>query len=316
MTLRLDFCDFSPNFDKYDCWYCRVLRERFDVRLCDQPDFLIYGPYGHEHLLHSGVRIFVSGEPVFPDFTQCDYSIGCLKLEDPCHLQLPSYVTYGDPGLLVKKHDDPERIFAAKSKFCSFVVGNQHPTKNKNRADFFRRLSRYRRVDSGGRFLNNVGGPIPGGSAGKTEFLRSYKFNIAFENTSLPGYTTEKIFESMVARCLPIYWGNPQVGEEFNTRSFLNHADFPDAEALIEKIIGLDRNDAKYLEYLRQPYFSNDEPNRFFSHKRILDFFESILATPIEPVGRRRKWFHLGRWRLVKRHHLRSAPAPTITLTS
>jgi hypothetical protein len=161
--------------------------------------------------------------------------------------------------------------------------------------EFFRRLSRYKRVDSGGKAFNNIGGPLPHWMA-KLEFLRTCKFNIAFENNSLPGYTTEKIVEAMQARCLPIYWGNPRIQEEFNPKSFLNYFDFPNEEALIDRIIELDRDDAKYLEVLRQPYFHNNQPNEFFSQKRLLDFFERILTTPIRPVSQRRRFFQLGRW--------------------
>ncbi len=74
----------------------------------------------------------------------------------------------------------------------------------------------------------------------KIDFLRDYKFNICYENRALPGYTTEKIFEPMVARCLPMYWGNPLIAEEFNPRSFLNRSEFSSDEALIEKIIELE----------------------------------------------------------------------------
>ena len=37
---------------------------------------------------------------------------------------------------------------------------------------------------------------------------------IAFENSSFPGYTTEKIFEPMLEGSIPIYWGNPRVDED------------------------------------------------------------------------------------------------------
>ena len=146
--------------------------------------------------------------------------------------------------------------------------------------------------------------------------MRQYKFNLAFENRSLPGYTTEKIFEPMVARCLPIYWGDPDISDHFNPRSFLNRADFPSDEALIEKIIELDQDDAQYLEYMRQPYLHGDEPNIYFSHQRLLDFFEKIFTTRITPVAQAgRKTFSfgriLGRWKLVKRHHWQQMQPPT-----
>ncbi|HTQ50668.1 MAG TPA: glycosyltransferase family 10 [Candidatus Acidoferrales bacterium] len=314
--IRIDFCDFHHNFSKTDNFFFKLLAERFDVELCDQPDFLIYHCYGHEHRLHSGVRIFYSGESDLPDYRECDYSIASIKLDDPRHLQLPLYAVWSEPEEIIKRNDDPENIMAAKTKFCSFVISGYHPRKNHNRVDFFQKLSKYKRVDSGGKKFNNIGGPIPGGPRGKIEFLRQYKFNIAYENRSLPGYTTEKIIEPMMARCLPIYWGDPDINEHFNPRSFLNRADFPGDEALIEKIIELDRDDAKYLEYLRQPYFYDDKPNLYFNRQRILDFFEKIFSQKITPVAQAgRKTFSFGRlfgrWKLVKRHHWHPMQPPT-----
>ncbi len=315
--IRIDFCDFCNNFNKTNSYLYKVLTERFDVDLCDQPDFLIYNCYGYEHRLHSGVRIFFCGESDMPDFRECDYSLAAVKLGDPRHLQIPHYVSsFAEPREIVKGEDEPEKILGAKTKFCAFVVGNYNPKKNHNRVAFFEKLSKYKRVDSGGRLFNNIGGPIAGGSRGKIDFLRNYKFNIAFENRAFPGYTTEKIFEPMAARCLPIYWGNPFIHEEFNTKSFLNYSDFPSEDALIEKIIELDKDDAKYLEYLRQPYFHDDKPNIYFSRERILDFFENIFTTKITPVAQAgRKTFSFGRlfgrWKLVKRHHWHPMRPPT-----
>ncbi len=302
-TIGIDFCDFHPNFRKTNNFFYNLLKERFEPVLCDQPEFLIYSSHGYEHRMHSGVKIFVSGESAPPDFRECDYSLTCRKVDDARHLQLPFYVQYGEAASILKKNDDPERILAGKTKFCSFVVRSHNPRKNRNRLEFFQRLSRYKQVDSGGEFMNNIGGPIPGFSAGKVAFLKAYKFNIAFENSSFPGYTTEKIFEPMVSRCLPIYWGDPLIKEHFNPKSFLNYADFPNEEALIEKIIELDKDNAKYLEYLREPYFYNDEPNIYFSRERMLDFFEKIFTTPAGPA--KTGGFSIGRWIFIKRHHIR-----------
>ena len=151
-------------------------------------------------------------------------------------------------------------------------------------------------MDSAGGALNNTGFRVPEGVAAKLEFLRPYKFNLAFENASVPGYTTEKIVDAMQARAMPVYCGNPGAALEFNPKSFLNYFDFPCEEALIEKIIELDQDDAKYMEYLRQPYFHHNQPNEFFSHERLLNFFEKIFTTPITPVSARRYPLQIDRW--------------------
>jgi hypothetical protein len=301
--IRLDFSDFHPGFNKTDNFFFNLLKEKYYVEICDQPDYLIYSYFGHQHRLHTGTRIFFTGESAVPNWRECDYALTCHYLDDPRHLRLPFYVLYGDAQSIVKGQEDPAKILAQKSGFCSFVVSNHHWRKNRNREKFYDRLSKYKRVDSGGRFLNNIGKTIPGGSEGKVAFLRNYKFNIAFENASIPGYTTEKIFEAMQARTLGIYWGDPVIGREFNTKSFLNYLEFPGEEALIERIIELDKDDARYLEYARQPHFHGDKPNEFFDRQRLLSFFERIFTDPIHPVARRRKWFRLGRWVLAKRNY-------------
>jgi hypothetical protein len=210
------------------------------------------------------------------------------------------YVPYVTPGQLDKSQEDLGNVLASKTKFCSFVVSNIHPRKTQKRIDFFHRLSKYKKVDSGGLGLNNMGGPIAPGSAAKRDFLRPYKFNIAFENGSTPGYTTEKIVESMAVRTLPIYWGNPRIGEEFNPKSFINYFDYPSEDALIEKIIELDRDDAKYMEYLSQPYFHHNTPNEFCSRERVLNQFEKIFTTPIVPVSTKTGRRLPGRWLAAK----------------
>jgi alpha(1,3/1,4) fucosyltransferase len=302
MKVRLDFCDFWPGFVKTNNFFYNLLRERFDVELCDRPDFLIYADPGqHVHRVHDCVKIYFGIEFWPPDFRECDYALTCNYLDDARHLRLPYYILTGNPAALQKKEEEFAQIMAAKKDFCCFVVSNVGK-KAQKRVEFFQRLCQYKKVDSAGRACNNIGRKLPDGFWAKQEFLRSYKFNIAFENTSRPGYTTEKLVEAMRARCLPIYWGNPRVAGEFNTKSFLYYSDFPSEDALIEKIIELDKDDAKYLEYLRQPYFNNDQPNEFFNRSRVLDFFEKVFTTPITPVSRRRAPLQVGRWLAVKKN--------------
>jgi hypothetical protein len=301
--IRIDFCGFWPGFAKTNNFFYHALKSRFPIELADQPDYLIYSdPGNHLHRLHNCVKIYFGVESFLPAWKECDYALTCHYLEDPRHLRLPYYVAYGGVERLRKENEDPAKVLAAKTRFCGFVVSNAGSRKTRKRIDFFQRLSQYKRVDSGGRALNNIGGPLPGGPQGKFEFLRTCKFNIAFENESLPGYTTEKIVEAMWARSLPIYWGSPKIQEEFNTRSFLNYFDFPNEDALIERIMELDRDDAKYLEVMREPYFPRNEPNEFYSLDRLLAFFEKIFTTSIQPVSRRRRFFQMGRWILAKRN--------------
>ena len=94
-------------------------------------------------------------------------------------------------------------------KFCSMVVSNAQ-VSNPIRERFFRLLSEYKQVDSGGRLWNNVGGPV----ADKQKFISGCKFNIAFENSAvwiynrknhgcdLRGQSTQRVAFGSVSFCL------------------------------------------------------------------------------------------------------------------
>jgi hypothetical protein len=302
-AIRIDFCDFWRDFPKTNNYFYNLLKTRYDVQVTDCPDFVFYSdPARHFHRLHNCVRIFVGVESWLPDWNECDYALTPNYLDDPRHLRLPFYVPWRfGPDLLRKQGEDPEKLLDCKTGFCSFMVSANHPVKNRKRLELFEKVMQYKKVDSGGRFLNNIGRTILPGHEPKLQFLHQYKFHLALENIAKEGYTTEKIYDAMLARTLPIYWGNPRIAEEFNPRSFINYFDFRNDQEFLEKIIELDRDDAKYLEYARQPYFIQDQPNEFFDTERLLRFFHHIFSTPIVPVARRRRLFEVKRWTLARR---------------
>ncbi len=301
--IRIDFCDIWDGFAKTDHWLWRILRERFDLELCDEPDFLIYcNPLKHVHRLHNCVKIWTAVESWLPDWSECDYALTYHYLDDQRHLRLPLYVTYADPMDLVKRDWDFGALLRQKRRFCAAVISNATAKRGRRRVEFLDRLNRRKPVDSGGRYANNIGGPISPGSPNKVAWLRDYRFNLCMENESLAGYTTEKIIEAMLAQCVPVYWGSPRIAEEFNPRSFLDLSAFENDEALIERMLEIDADPSAYESMLREPYFHGDTPNEFFDHARVLDFFERIFSTPIRPVSQRRKWFLPGRWVLAKQN--------------
>eukprot|EP00468_Gymnochlora_sp_CCMP2014_P009026 CAMPEP_0167766158 /NCGR_PEP_ID=MMETSP0110_2-20121227/15157_1 /TAXON_ID=629695 /ORGANISM="Gymnochlora sp., Strain CCMP2014" /LENGTH=472 /DNA_ID=CAMNT_0007654091 /DNA_START=72 /DNA_END=1486 /DNA_ORIENTATION=- len=54
------------------------------------------------------------------------------------------------------------------------------------------------------------------------EWFGSYKFVITFENSRVPGYTTEKILNAMLANTIPIYLGDPNIEDYINPRRFIH----------------------------------------------------------------------------------------------
>lgn len=295
-TVKIGFSDFWPGFDAKNNYFTELLRKRFDVMVSNQPDVLIYSVFGDEHRRHRGLRIFYTGENVRPDFAECDYAFTFdLDVAKPEHYRLPLCHRMR-PQELVKPVDyDPEAILRSKDGFCAFVYSNPGGLE-RNR--FFELLSRYKRVDAGGKLFNNIGGPV----RDKQQFLTRYKFTFAFENDSYPGYTTEKIVDPMRANSLPIYWGNPRVDLDYNSRSFINYADWGSLEALAEHVAEVDRNDELYLAYLRQPWLHDNAVPATATDDSILAQFEKIFSDRRKPIAqtwvarlkspfqRRRKW--------------------------
>jgi len=304
-TVRLDFCDFN-GIDKNDNFFTRILSREYHVEINDRPDLVIYSKESHLHRLYTCKKLFWTGETIRPDFSVCDYAMTCYYIDDPRHLRFPYYVVGSGcrPEELLKTPGEVEAVASSGRKFCSFVISNVNPKRAGSRLDFFRRLSRYKSVDCGGKGMNNIGRVIPPGAQAKYDFIRGYKFNLCFENKAVEGYTTEKLVEAMWARCIPIYWGNPKVGVEFNSRSILSLNDYRTEEEFLEAIIEIDQDDAKYRRMLAEPYFPDNRVNEYYDDDRVLVFFERILSDPTPPVSRRKRYWPLGRWRLAKRMYM------------
>jgi len=277
--IRIKFTDFWPTFlldiHWYDNYFLNLLQKRFKLEFSDEPEVLIYSVFGTEHQNYSCFKIFYTGENIRPDFNECDFAFTFDHLDQENHYRLPWYVlNLKSPDLLVKKALDIDAIIRSKTKFCNFIYSNETAHK---RIQFFKRLSKYKPIDSAGIVLNNIGGPLKGYEDAKVQFIKDYKFTIAFENSEYPGYTTEKLIQPMLVHSIPIYWGNPVVHLDFNPKSFLNYYDFPDEEALIERIIELDQDDDLYRQYLLEPYYHNNQVNPLIEAEAILDQFEKIF---------------------------------------
>lgn len=306
-VLRIDFCDF-PGFNKADNFLIRILSHRFDVQVIDKPDIVIFSDKGNQHRLHTCPRVFYTGEALRPDFRSCDYGLTCFPPVDGRSLRLPYYVqVIDDPAVLIKQPGQAKSVPPTKTEFCAFAVSYGH-RKTRNRIDFFHRLSRYKKVNSCGKVCNNIGGPIPTGRPSKMEFIGRHKFMICFENALHPGYVTEKIADAMEARCIPIYWGAPEVAQDFNPKSFVNVSDFPSPDHAIQRIVEIDNDPELYRSMLAEPYFHGNRPSPAFDPERVCDFFQKILENRNPPLGSSglRKFFgNWNRWTLVKRDRLR-----------
>jgi uncharacterized protein YozE (UPF0346 family) len=277
--LKLKYTDFYKGWDIRDNLFSDALADLYELEFSDDPDLLIFLPFGTEHLKYRCRKVFITGENIRPDFHICDYAFSFDYLDDPKNYRFPLALW----GSVQTPPDwDPEQELRKKTRFCNFVYSNPScPLRNQ----IFKKLSRYKKVDSGGRYKNNLGYRV----SDKYAFLAQYKFTIAYENSSYPGYVTEKITDAFAVHSLPIYWGNPLVHRDFNPASFISFYDCDSNDAVVERVMQLDRDDNAYLEMMRQPRYPDNEFPRAADKKQLRVRFREIVESTDRPIGDRAK---------------------------
>jgi hypothetical protein len=239
-------------------------------------------------LKHTGVRLFVTGENVRPDFNLSDYAFGFDRLAfGDRYCRLPLYRLYAPVYARVCQPRQPAAsVAAAKTGFCAFVASNMDGDPARRR--IVELLDAYKRVDLGGHWRNNVGGPV----RNKYAFQARYKFALAFENASTPGYATEKIADAMASDAIPIYWGDPEIASDFNPAAFVNCMAFDSLEAAVARVRQIDGDDNLYQQMLAEPWFRGGIEPEALREERFRRFLANIFDQPHEQAFRRNR----GRW--------------------
>lgn len=292
--VKIKICGYDPNASQftYGKFLLGYLRRNYEIELSNQPDYIFFHERDTEHLNYpKAVRIFYTGENVSPDFNVCDYAISFDQLSfGDRHFRLPLYMVatlYDQTDIdaaddLTFEKTVPMTMDELQSKkyFCSFVYSNA--MADPRRTELFNTLNTYKSVRSGGKFLNNIGGPV----AHKLLFEREHKFSIAFENSSRHGYITEKLPAALAARTIPIYFGAPDVGEYFNTKRFINIHELGEISAVLERIKEIDRDDDLYLSIANQPILTKSG-HYTGTLTAFNKFLNSIFDQPLALANRR-----------------------------
>lgn len=271
--------DYWQGFDISNNFITKILEKDYEIIIDPNPDYLFFSAYGYNHLKYrTCIKIYYSMENIEPDFNLCDYAIAFQHIQaGDRYLRYPYYLITGFERLNSQPFDIKQVL---NRKFCNFVYSNSK-WADPLRKLFFEKLCKYKKVDSGGIYLNNIGAPV----VDKMGFIKDYKFTIAFENSSLSGYTTEKIVEPMIVNSMPIYWGNPDIHLDFNTESFVSVNEYETIEGAIEEIIRLDNDDEAYIDKLSKPWYNGED---FFSYQlKLLSFLKNIFEQELSKAKRR-----------------------------
>lgn len=269
--IKIKFTDFWSDFNKQDNFFTRhLLNDLFKYELVESdPDILIYSLFGNDNYNYTCKKIFYTGENFRP-LSSADLNLGYDYTSDN-NERLPMHIInyYGQtihhyPGSVGK---DTSILFdnkvwdkSKRNKFCAFIYSNGDigstwwgvPFEGvRKRNTLFNFLNMKKKVDAPGLVFHNTGDIL---CNDKIEFLKEYKFAFAFENSSYPGYVTEKISDVMLGGAIPIYYGSPRIVEEYNPASFINYHNYENYKDIVDYILYLDSNDKAYAEVYNQPY--------------------------------------------------------------
>lgn len=116
---------------------------------------------------------------------------------------------------------EPENLKVhPKTKFCSLIASDKTMTPTQAmRVSFTQSVLRDYpdEVDCFGRGVNEIDK--------KSDALRDYCFSYAIENVSSDSYFTEKILDCFLTGTVPLYYGDPCIGDVFDRRGIINIKD-------------------------------------------------------------------------------------------
>ena len=274
--ITIKYSDFWCNFDPEDFIIHKILSKKYKIKILYddnpqiKPDYVIYSIFGKNYKKYNCTKIYYTFEPSVPNFSECNYSIGLrfLNIPNKRHFRNPINLDY----FLVKNNLYNISIsngFKIKNrKFCAWLVSNSNC---KARNMFYKLLSKYKKIDSGGDFHNNIGFKVKN----KTDFFKNYKFAIVFENSKYLGYFTEKFRDALSSGTIPIYWGDDSILDTFNFKSYIHVKDRKEFEEKIKYIIKIDQNDTLYNEIIHEKIILNE--NKVNNMKQFENFLYDIF---------------------------------------
>jgi hypothetical protein len=143
-----------------------------------------------------------------------------------------------------------------KYKFCTLIA--RHDITG-IRIKIYEAVSKIASVDCPSNFLYNDDSLRNKFSNNKKLYLQQYKFNICPENSISDGYVTEKIFESLYSRCIPIYTGwsrDPEPGV-LNPEIILWFDLNGNNEYILDEIKKLNENEKLFESFMNKNIFCN-----------------------------------------------------------
>lgn len=241
-------------------------------------------------LVRSGIKIMFISENVYEknspwnkylkliiDNTDFDLIIGFSRNQYKNYIRFPFWLTSIFKPIVDKAYIQNElsvienynKIIQKRDNFCAFIARVDYFG---DRIQFFNEINQIEKVNCPSKFNFNDVDLTEKFNDNKIEYLKNFKFNLCPENSNNKDYVTEKIFESIKAGCIPIYWGSNQCPEPeiLNQNRIIFISKDNNNQESIDLIKKLMYNEIEYDRFKKQNVFKHN------SEQIIYDYFKEL----------------------------------------
>ena len=265
----------------------------------DNPDILFFSVFHRECPIQYckktpsvKLKIFFTGEDTTSQSSRgsasdhyflnfADISLGFKFINHKNYIRFPLWLTY----INIEKYNMGKNCLPfskllnfcpnKKNKFCCLL--SNHDTNN-TRTSIVKELSKYKLVVCGGNIFTHdksvkcIKESVSHGENSKQYFLKNYKFNICSESSISKGYISEKIFEAIIAGCIPIYFAknNDIIEPEIINNDFLIKYNNNNCNTIVPKIIDIDSNINSFNNHVSISPLTND------AYEKIISYYDSL----------------------------------------
>ena len=291
-------------------WFCEVIEERTNSKVelsWYKPSLILTSLFGSFWLLKIILRtyeqpsVFFSGENIsslkkYRDYRSYLDDLPSLALgfdydNKENYKRFPLWLLYLFPASFVanasvtdiqKRLEQMEQqSFLPKTKFAAMVASHAgYCSTRKIDGDSFmvsrtlitQQIEYINPVHCPGKLLHNDESLLEKFKDNKKEYLKQFQFNICSENSSSPGYVTEKLFESFEAGAIPIYWGdeNPEP-HILNHERILFWRNSADNSEVIDRVKNLYLSKTERQKFFTIPIFKNTAAMEIYAYFQILN---------------------------------------------
>lgn len=187
----------------------------------------VFGKKEVADFLKKGAVVFYTGENVHNSYhlpyTNClldkrnvKLAVGFDWLEESTYIRFPLWIPFMfDPildemGIMKRCEELRYPPIGERDKFATLVARYDW---NGTRSQIYDSLKHIAPISCPSLVLHNDDDLKSKFADNKMEYMRQFSFNICPENSNSYGYVTEKLFQSIDAGCIPIYWGSYNMPE-------------------------------------------------------------------------------------------------------